>query len=364
MADGLVIKHPTTGAVIFNSDTVTGHSRAAFNTSGSAGSLSVAGLLRGDPFIIQALPTEDSISYNVPDFEISGSTISWNAAARSMRVLAGSRAVGGPGASATFDGFMVRRPGGALQISTADPALQLAAYGAATLTDDGQTHPQPMVQGSITVSGVNPVLAFRGQDDARINVQRIVAAGGSSWIFRFTCQSSSSVGLIYWIFDVSDLALQIGTDVALVLKDSSGVKTFDSRCWSLNIVDVVPADPGLTETRSASGRTYAVIQSTVGYWIRQSDTGGYSSATNPPAEAQIGEPQSPRPVGTTWAYMEGENYHSTASALSGGGVEVGSTRFESFAGWYSSDTLPADDVYGQSRHCVVDVTGLPSAPMP
>lgn len=140
MADGLVIKHPTTGAVVFNSDTITGHSRAAFNTSTSAGSLSVAALLRGTPFIIQALPVGNASSYSAPDFTISGSTINWSASARNLRVLAGSRAVGGPGASAAFDGFMVRRLGGAAQVSTLDIALQLAGYGSLVLQSDGLTH--------------------------------------------------------------------------------------------------------------------------------------------------------------------------------------------------------------------------------
>ena len=363
MADGLVIKHPTTGAVIFNTATITGHSRASFNTSSSAGSLSVAALLRGTPFIIQALPTDASASYNVPDFQINGSTISWNAAARNMRVLAGSRAVGGPGASATFDGFMVRRPDGSLQVSTADQALQLATFGALVLQDDGGTHPQPIVIGSVTIAGVNPVLAFRGQTDAEINIYRIVSSGGN-WTFYFRCRSSTAVGLIYWIFDATGQALMLGTDVGLVMKDSTGVKTFDSRAWALNIVDHVVVEGAFTQSRSASGRSYAAIQSSLGYIQSQEDLGGYSSSENPPNEAQLGEPQDPRPLGTAWAYMRGQAWHSTARATSDGGLIIGATAFENYSGWYANSILPSDSAFGTTRHSIVDVTGLPSATMP
>jgi len=351
MADGLVIKHPTTGAVIFSTATITGHSRAAFNTTGSAGSQSVAGLLRGTPFVIQALPSTDTAGYNVPDFTVNGSTVSWNGAARNMRVLVGSYAVGGPGASQSFDGFLVRRPAGAVQISVADFALQLSNYGALVLTDDNGSQPLPMVRASITVSGVNPVLAFRGQDGAAINVWRVAASGGT-YTFHLACQSGSPKGLVWWVFDVAGVALKLDTDVALVLADPVEVRTFDSRSYCLNFVTesevtgIVGGEP-ITDILIPSGRSYAVIQSTASFTSSlqedfEVDPGG------------LGQDEKWMVLNSTYA----------AARFNGSTLEVGLSQYEFFAGAYSKNTPATFSIYGKARHTVIDVTGLPSAAMP
>lgn len=364
MADGLIIKHPDTGVKIFDANTVTSHSRAAFDTSSSAGSINVAALLRGAPFIIQALPTNASLSYSVPGFSINGSTISWDSSAVSMRVLAGSRAVGGPGASANFDGFAVRRPSGAVQISTADQALQLSTWGSVTLTNDGQNHPQPMVLGEITVTGTNPVVAFRGAVGKNVNVRRIRSTG-SSWIFSFMAQSYNSFGLSYWIFDSTNNAYLLNTNAGFILKDNSNVKTFDSRAFALNIVDNYESPEKGSNTYSSSGRVYAAIQSTSSYINAMEDLGAYSNATNKPQLAEVGEPESGRPPNVKWSYMRLYSYQSTATALDGGGITVGEKQFEEFTDWYYAPQQPeVYNRYGQTRHCIVDVTDFPNAPPP
>lgn len=364
MADGLVIKHPQTGAVIFNMETVTSHSRATFNTNGAAGNVSVADLLRGEPYIIQALPTDPGQEYGITDFTISGSTISWENAARPMRVMAGSYASGGPAGSKTFDGFMVRRPGGALQISTADFALQLASYGSLILTDDGGTHPQPMVTGSVTVSGNSPVMAFRGEDGAEISL-RSVSRSGSQFTFHFACRASSPVGLIHWIFDTTQQGLALNTDAALVLKDNTGVKTFDSRVYAMNVLTTREASTeGSASTVSPSGgQSLAVIQSTSGWRQTMYDLGGYNSSVSEPSGAVIGDVQVPRPAGTRWVYMKLESYHATTT-FSGGSATVGMQRFEDFEDWYPVDQQPHDSRWGKARHTIINVAGLPAAAMP
>lgn len=360
MADGLVIKHPVTGAVIFNSETITSHSRAALNTSASAGSLSIPGLTRGSPFVIQALPSDTTPTYNVPEFSIAGQTLAWGASARNMRVLVGSRAVGGAGPATSFDGFMVRRPTGALQISTADQTLQLASYGAVTLSTP-VSGAAPSVAGSVTVSGVNPVLAFRGQDGVPVTVERITTAGG--FTFHFSAASANPVGLIYWIFDTTSQGLRLDTDVGLLLKDGLGVRTFDSRAYAANMVsNVASPTPSSPTTMQAAGRTYAVIQSTLGAIEEQIDLGGYSYDSSPPEFPIIGEPG--RGPGMTWAYMRYQAFKSAAVALANGGVQVSLRQFEFYDQWNPISVQPYTSAFGRTTHTAVDVTGLPSATMP
>lgn len=223
-----------------------------------------------------------------------------------------------------------------------------------------------MVAGSVTITGVNPVLAFRGGNGKAINIRGITNSG-SSWTFYFICQSSTSVPLVYWVFDASGSALSMGGDVGLLLKDGTGVKTFDSRCWALNIVDEVTSvgEGVATAVNAPSGRTYAAIQSTPCWYSAMRDRGGYSNAQNPPTQAGVGSPEDPRPSGTRWAYMRSTYHHSTVQALANGGVTVGTTIFEDYSSWYSAPSTPqTSTANGTTRHCIIDVTGLPSATMP
>lgn len=363
MADGLIIKHPDTGVKIFDANTVTSHSRAAFDTSSTAGSLNISSLLRGAPFVIQALPTNAGLSYSVPKFTVSGSVVSWDSSAVGMRVLVGSKSVGGAGASASFDGFAVRRPQGSIQISTADQALQLSTWGSVTLTNDGQNHPQPMVLAEITVTGTNPVVAFRGAEGKNVNVRRI-RSSGNGWVFSFMAQSYNPFGLSYWIFDSTNNAYLLNTNAGFILKDSSNVKTFDSRAFALNIVDNYVAPQKGTSTFSSGGRVYAAIQSTNSFINAMEDLGAYSNATNKPQVAEVGDPGSERPPNIRWSYMRLYSYQTTARAESNGGITVGETQFEQFTDWYSAQQPEVYNRYGESSHCIIDVTDFPNAPPP
>lgn len=369
MADGLTLRHPQTGATIFSATTVNSHSRALVTTSGGAGSTNVANLLRGVPFIIQALPSDGSPNYNLPDFTISGSNLTWNAAARHMRVLVGSFAGAAPATAPTMvSGLVVRNPAtGAVQVSPLDVALQLHSYGAVVLERDLSPAPLPMVRGSITVTGVNPVVAFRVQDGHPAGITRVVANGGGSFTFHFQAQAASAVGLIYWVFDATAAALKLDTDCALVVRDNMGVKTFDSRAYALKVVALREQEAtefGGTQTISQpSGSTYAVIQSSIGWHSGMYDQGGYGPDEYPPPFPVIGEPQWPRPVGTRWAYMQLLS-HMTTAQFSGSTITTGLTVFERWNAWSAADIQPSSEIYGRARHTIIDVTGLPSAVMP
>lgn len=367
MADGLVIRHPQTGAVIFNTTTVNAHSRALITTSGTAGSANVASMLRGTPFIIQALPADDRSYTYVSNFTISGPTISWDASGRNMRLLVGSFAGSPPsGVEAADAGLVVRNPANqAIQVSTKDLSLQLASYGAVTLTYDPNrpASPQPMVHGQVTVSGSNPVLAFRVQDGAApVSVVGVKQAGGQ-FTFYFRATSFSRVGLVYWVFDTTSSALLLNTDAALVTLDSVGLKTFDSRAYAMKVVSTHATTGGTNVVAQPAGRSYAAIQSTPCFRATMADLGGYSPNKNPPMQFEVGEPQWPRPLGTRWAYMALSGQQSSVK-FNGATIEVGMTFFEQFEGWYPVDQLPSDDLWGTARHTIVDVTGLPSASMP
>lgn len=71
----------------------------------------------------------------------------------------------------------------------------LAAAGNLTLTDDGFTHPQPMVTGQITVTGTNPILAFSGQ--GAICVERVTVTG-STFRWNVRAQSNRQSGYSGW----------------------------------------------------------------------------------------------------------------------------------------------------------------------
>lgn len=82
----LVLKHPDTGAVVFDADKETVHIRASFIAGPDAGSQTVAGLDQGFPFILSATPVSGSgVVY--PDFTFSGNTVSWTASGWACKVI-------------------------------------------------------------------------------------------------------------------------------------------------------------------------------------------------------------------------------------------------------------------------------------
>ena len=215
-----------------------------------------------------------------------------------------------------------------LEIYSEDGGVQVLGDGGITfglshadsvvLTDDGANHPQPMVTAAVTVTGTNPVFAFKA--NGNINVDRVTVSG-STFTFRLRAQSSQPIGLQYWIFDTAAAAAKDPSmaDIEAAFYDQYGVKTFDAAASMMRAVDVIntgspPEDiphgyadlAALSEYEQPQGRVYAVVQSTGAIAMTQYDTGAYSYSQFPPGGPEIGDGSEPGP-GARWRYQRLES---------------------------------------------------------
>jgi hypothetical protein len=274
--------------------------------------------------------------------------------------------------------FEIYSEAGTLQATgTQGVSFALASTGNVTLVDDGQTHPQPLVAASITVTATNPVLAYNAPVHTNVIYQ---SSSGSTHTFWLRARSNSPVGVQYWIFDTAQGSMidSTMTGIEFALWDELGVKTFDAKTAMLRVATThettMPQDgdvpfgnnPGGVGTNVAqiavpAGRTYAVIQSTGAFINTMYDTGSYSNSSNPPSQVVV-RPDDPDGSGpsSNWRYQNLESYHS--SALNNGNtITVGMTQFERWSGWYPRGSTPHFNVNGQARHTIIDVTGYVSS---
>lgn len=253
--------------------------------------------------------------------------------------------------------------------------LGLLTHGAITLVSDNMTHPQPMVVGQVTVSGVNPVLAFKA--NRQVNVYG-VSSGAGSFTFYFRAQSPAAMGLQYWVFDTAGQAMRDPSlaDIEAAIYDEFGVKTFDMTMLFMAVAGVIetPSPPNeipfgfgggslgdYVDMTVPAGRTYAIVQSTPFFLATTYDTGSYGTGQYPP-ELNIGDGEPP--LGMTWRHQTLESYYSTGGYVNASTIRAGITAFEFWQQWNPRDATPHLDMHGQCRHLVIDVTGLPSTPMP
>lgn len=253
--------------------------------------------------------------------------------------------------------------------------LGLVTHGAITLVSDNMTHPQPMVVGQVTVAGVNPVLAFKANQ--QVNVYGAASSGGN-FTFYFRAKSSVALGLQYWVFDTAGRAMRDPTlaDVEAAIYDEFGVKTFDLTMHFMSVANVIetPSPPNQipfghgpgtlgesVDVPVPAGRTYAVVQATPFFLNTTYDTGSYGNGQYPP-ELSIGDGEPP--LGMTWRHQTLESYYSTGGYLDASTIRAGITRFEYWQQWNPASTQPHLNMDGECRHLVIDVTGLPSTPLP
>lgn len=253
----------------------------------------------------------------------------------------------------------------------------LSATGNLTLVNDGQAHPQPMVVGTVTVNGSNPILAWKGV--GAICLERITVSG-STFTFRLRAKSNTNIGLQYWVFDSAATATKDPTmaGIEAAFYDQFGVTTFDATMAAMRIMDAIetPRDSevipvgqfanlgGYTNVTVPSGKVYAVVQSTAGFVMTTYDTGAYSNSQTQPNQIEIGDGQEPGP-GMRWRYQRLESYQSTGGYTSANNIRVGMTQFEQWeVGWQPASSEPHLNVYGQARHMIVDVTNFTSASAP
>ena len=244
------------------------------------------------------------------------------------------------------------------------------------MVNDAQTHPQPMVIGQVSVTGVNPVFAYKA--NGRINVER-VNVNGSSFTFYLRAQSGNAIGLQYWIFDTAATATRDPTMAGIVaeIRDEYGVVTFDGTMAAMRVWDGIETPKtsssvpfgtfvNLADTTTItvpSGKVYAIVQATPSFVFTTFDQGGYSNSENPP-NIPIRDPGVDDPGGGNyrWRQQELQSYHSTGGYTGANTIEVGLTKFEDFyLGWQPMNSTPFIQVHGQARHLIIDVTNFTSA---
>lgn len=229
-------------------------------------------------------------------------------------------------------GLRLLRPGsGLVQLSSADICYQLSSWGSVLLLDSGTNQPQPIVVGEVTVSGTNPILAFRAANGAPVTVRSISASGGSI-TYRFQAQSAQPVGIIYWCFDVANNAGAQFTGPRMRAWTEQGVKTFDSAAYAMRL------------SSAASGPNVAVVQSMyANRWVFEN-----MGNTN---DGQ-------------WVIRTTRS-QSAARFNANGTIDTGLLPYEvQTVRTNPANGMPSDEEWGLSAHTFVDVTDLPTATMP
>ena len=252
-------------------------------------------------------------------------------------------------------GIQVIGSSGAVQIDDSYSNLGLAASGTLTLTLDPATHPQPMQIGTITYTGQTPLLAFAATSPP-INIERCTVSG-NTYTYRVRTQSWSNVSVSYWIFDTAALTIGSSAPEFLLINDAYGNMVFHGGMKPLAVVDFITLtmppnswDGGTyngavqQQTTYPAGRSYAVIQATMG------------------VRTETFEPEE-----TYWIPEPGNKpsqsyYMHSAATVDGSTVTVGLETFESWASeqpTYIADTAASA---GALNWLVVDVTGYGTAP--
>lgn len=250
----------------------------------------------------------------------------------------------------------------------------LSATGSLTLVDDGVNHPQPMVVGTVTVNGVNPVLAWKAS--GAICLER-TTVNGSTFTFRLRAQSRNPIGLQYWVFDTAAQSVKDPTmaGIAAEVRDEHGVVTFDATMASMRVADAIETPKtsntvpqgrvvelsSTTDITVPAGRVYAIAQSTPAFVFTTYDSGGYSNSPTKPNQQMVDDGEGP--IGTPrWREQTLQSYQATGGYVGGNVIRVGLTRFENFyQGWVPGSSQPFIEVLGQARHLLIDVTNFTSA---
>lgn len=229
-------------------------------------------------------------------------------------------------------GLRLLRPGsGLVQLSSVDICYQLASIGSVLLTDSGFNRPQPIVIGQVTVSGTNPILAFRAANGAPVTV-RSVSASGSSVTYEFQAQSATAVGVVYWCFDVATNAGAQITGPRMRTWTEQGVKTFDSAAFAMRLAS------------TGSGANVAVIQ---------------SMYANKWTFENMGN------TGDGFWVVKSTRFQTAARFNSNGTIDTGLLQYETqTVRTNPANGMPNDEEWGNSSHTFIDVAGLPSATMP
>jgi hypothetical protein len=227
-------------------------------------------------------------------------------------------------------GFEVTNTFGTYQVTQDYTCFGLRSKGSVTLTLDPATHPQPMYIGSVTIDGVNPVIAIQSPQFVSINR---VANSGISWTFYFASRVSAGFTLNYFLFDKASEVPAPGSHGIAVYR-ADGSMAWHSDMKPLRLVAVQTTDGAAVSF--TAGRQYAVVQGS--FQFRESLT-DFTGTGNP--------------GGTKW--MRLRLYQSSSKVVSNV-VSTGAVNFETTTDYFDNSTAQYDDTYGQFMFWVVDVT--------
>lgn len=253
-------------------------------------------------------------------------------------------------------GLRVRNDDQTYQVTQDSTSFGLTSKGTISMTLDGQTHPQPMRIGSVTVSGSMPMIAFAAPYNVNLLYQ---VQSGDQWTFSFRAQSGVDFTLSYWIFDRAERTPGANLRAGLKVYRADGQLAFHSDMKPMRIVGVSEMEPpsfnsvtGYRQTQTftpPAGRTWAVIQGTFCFVTSMSNFG----RDDGDGGGGLG-----LPGGTNQTkVMVLNSSHSTGLVSSDGKVTVGLTAFERFQGSYHNSTEENFSAFGDLMHWLVDVTG-------
>lgn len=262
-------------------------------------------------------------------------------------------------------GFQVFNDALTLQVDQDYKSWAIKTVGQITMVDDMQTHPQKMRVGSVTVTAVNPLMAF-GADGHEVNLVNSVNNGNGTWTYHFRSQSNVNYTLSWWCFDQANTAATVTDSYGVEVFNASAERVFHSSMKPMRVVGVIkntPPTPQLGENGQEisqtinvpAGRTYAVIQGQgcFRFLMKINSYGGTSSGSQQTRDSGEGPPYN---ASELWRWMTLESWH-TAAECGPNTIKAGLMRFESFTGEYPPGTNDVDEVYGDLIHWVVDVTG-------
>lgn len=270
-------------------------------------------------------------------------------------------------------GIRIENDHGGIQVNEQLIAWGQVGTGSVTLVNDNMTHPQPIVVGEISVSGGFPVIAIRPRGGKAVGVTFVSQLPGGGYKYALMCQSNSNVTVDWWAFDSAANATKDPTmqSVNLVVKDEFGAVTFDASMPHLRVVaglapgmssNPLGTDDHSTEASisTPSGKSYAVIISTIGHTATMYDTGNYSSGSpsTQPEESETlpGGGGGGPPMDASWREMVLKTYLGMVS-FDGLTFRMGMTQFEVFQGWYPMGQTPHLIHHGSPSFTVIDVTG-------
>lgn len=249
-------------------------------------------------------------------------------------------------------GFKCYSDGGTVQISEDYLCYAMTAKGSLTLTLDPTPHPNPVYQGSVTVTGTAPIIAIRAEQPCCVVG---ISNSGSTWTFNLR-GGVVTTPVDYYVFDEAANAPESSDNFGLKVWRADGSLAFHSSTKVLRAVDFIdlpePSDgwdgdpiqdaDAMVARTYEPGRLYAIIQVSACFAFEK-----YNSPLD----------HGPLPGGfppQKWMDMRG--WQSASFIDNGPNAYVGLSKFEDWYDWFISVEPQTRTRWGSLGFLVVDVT--------